>query len=430
MGFNFPLSPAVGDVYQYGNVSYQWNGVAWTLNVLSAKSPPRVQVKRTETPNHSPASGSLAPGELAVEMADPMRLWVGVPVEVDATERRALIDTSTLGSMYVHKSGDTMAGPLVLHADPINPLEAATKQYVDVAGGGGGGGEAAPPSDALPLPSGVAAPGVLAAYSRGDHKHPTDASRVAKVGDTMTGPLTIGYTPFPSLKILDTATGYNKTIRMGSGNGLEFINSANTTVIATLGDLGGLSLVGNLTAQNVSGADFTAIRGGGPTGYVFLGSGSSHYIGFDGTRYQMPNGPVAGGTPQLMSDLATAQWVANSYQPALGFTPVQQGGGAGQGTNKVYIGWANGTLKCQVDASDQGSFLFTTGGAAVLSTRLAYAGDVNCTNSQQAPYEPYPGSVITGWYYGPCIYQPCIQMFRHRYLQVYTVNGWFTAGYT
>ncbi len=33
----------------------------------------------------------------------------------------------------VAKAGDTMTGALVLHADPVNNLEAATKAYVDTA---------------------------------------------------------------------------------------------------------------------------------------------------------------------------------------------------------------------------------------------------------------------------------------------------------
>ena len=46
-----------------------------------------------------------------------------------------------------------------------------------------------------------------------------------------------------------------------------------------------------------------------------------------------------------------------SKQDALGFTPVQQGGGIGQGGNKVYIGWAAGDiLKATVDATDLGAF--------------------------------------------------------------------------
>lgn len=48
----------------------------------------------------------------------------------------------------------------------------------------------------------------------------------------------------------------------------------------------------------------------------------------------------------------------NNKQDNLGYTPVQQGGGAGQGANKVYIGWANGRLKTQVDALDLGNMVF------------------------------------------------------------------------
>lgn len=49
-------------------------------------------------------------------------------------------------------------------------------------------------------------------------------------------------------------------------------------------------------------------------------------------------------------------WRENSVGAALGFTPVQQGGGAGQGANKVKIGWStNGTgLKTTVDSTDLG----------------------------------------------------------------------------
>ena len=45
--------------------------------------------------------------------------------------------------------------------------------------GGGGGGD--PPSDALPLMDGVAAAGVLEEYSRGDHKHPSDTFKEATI---------------------------------------------------------------------------------------------------------------------------------------------------------------------------------------------------------------------------------------------------------
>lgn len=43
-----------------------------------------------------------------------------------------------LSGAFVLKAGDTMTGDLVLPGDPDQPLEAATKQYVDNSGGGGG----------------------------------------------------------------------------------------------------------------------------------------------------------------------------------------------------------------------------------------------------------------------------------------------------
>ncbi|WP_321945835.1 gp53-like domain-containing protein [Paraburkholderia sp. J10-1] len=46
-------------------------------------------------------------------------------------------------------------------------------------------------------------------------------------------------------------------------------------------------------------------------------------------------------------------------QGLLGFTPVQQGGGSGMGTNKVYIGWSGSELLAQVDGSPQG-YLWTS----------------------------------------------------------------------
>lgn len=46
------------------------------------------------------------------------------------------------------------------------------------------------------------------------------------------------------------------------------------------------------------------------------------------------------------------------YQTALGYIPVQQGGGSGQGANKVYIGWSSSGLKVQVDATDLGPLPF------------------------------------------------------------------------
>lgn len=46
------------------------------------------------------------------------------------------IPLSYANQTYVRRAGDAMSGPLVLPADPAEPLQAATKQYVDASGGG------------------------------------------------------------------------------------------------------------------------------------------------------------------------------------------------------------------------------------------------------------------------------------------------------
>lgn len=76
--------------------------------------------------------------------------------------------------------------------------------------------------------------------------------------------------------------------------------------------------------------------------------------------------------------------VANSKQPNLGFTPVQQGGGTGQGTNKVYIGWATDAsgLKAQADSTNLGNIVTTEGGTikapqAALADRAEVANNAD-----------------------------------------------------
>ncbi|UUM21142.1 hypothetical protein [Mycoavidus sp. SF9855] len=60
----------------------------------------------------------------------------------------------------------------------------------------------------------------------------------------------------------------------------------------------------------------------------------------------------------IMTPLRVAQATANK-QPALGYTPVQQGTGIGQQSNAVKIGYSEqGRLQATVDDTDQGNFVF------------------------------------------------------------------------
>ena len=75
----------------------------------------------------------------------------------------------------------------------------------------------------------------------------------------------------------------------------------------------------------------------------------------------------------------TAYDLANSKQPNLGFTPVQQGGGTGQEGQKIYIGWSPSGLKAQADTLDLGNVVTTSAGCtkAPSAANADYANTAN-----------------------------------------------------
>lgn len=73
------------------------------------------------------------------------------------------------------------------------------------------------------------------------------------------------------------------------------------------------------------------------------------------------------GTSGLVPPAAAGQQESfltggGEYKPALGFTPVQQGGGTGQGSDKIYIGYSKSGLKAQADELDLGNIVTTSAG--------------------------------------------------------------------
>ncbi|MFD1949900.1 hypothetical protein ACFSGX_03840 [Sphingomonas arantia] len=66
---------------------------------------------------------------------------------------------------------------------------------------------------------------------------------------------------------------------------------------------------------------------------------------------------MAGLDADLLGGLGSSWYSAITDR--LGYVPVTQGGGAGQGANRVYIGWGAGSrLRAQVDGSDLGNIVF------------------------------------------------------------------------
>ena len=98
-------------------------------------------------------------------------------------------------------------------------------------------------------------------------------------------------------------------------------------------------------------------------------------------------GVTAAGEAKTTAENALT--VANSKQPNLGFTPVQQGGGSGQDNSKIYIGHGTNGLKAQIGATDLG-YIVTTA-----------AGTTKAANSASADRAQVAGSAetlfVTGW---------------------------------
>lgn len=108
------------------------------------------QIYFTTTPNRAPADNTLLVGELAIEMADPLRLWVGVPNTIAANGKKLIFDKGAAldeapvdGQIYGRRgsvatwqpvlpiSGGTLTGPLTIPTTPTNPGHATSKSYVD-----------------------------------------------------------------------------------------------------------------------------------------------------------------------------------------------------------------------------------------------------------------------------------------------------------
>ncbi|MFJ7438225.1 hypothetical protein ACIQW5_11265 [Methylorubrum thiocyanatum] len=126
-------------------------------------------------------------------------------------------------------------------------------------------------------------------------------------------------------------------------------------------------------------------------------------------------------------------WAA-TRQANLGFTPVEQGGGAYMGSNKIRIGWdgpAN-AARLQVDNLELERILTRNWINPIIDVRLAYAGDLsNDWNKDQSYAEPYGGGVLTSRYVQSN--QFIIDSWkggRWRYLQKQDSYGnWYTVGY-
>ncbi|RUT30926.1 hypothetical protein WG29040_23600, partial [Pseudomonas sp. PAMC 29040] len=100
-----------------------------------------------------------------------------------------------------------------------------------------------------------------------------------------------------------------------------------------------------------------------------------------------------------------SDYLASTYEPKLGYVPVQQGGGEDQYNNKVFIGWNGEYLTAQVDNDPQGR-IWTDNIAvarAVWAQSTAKAGGIGTYalmvigGGVATGYDPLmPGQFVTG----------------------------------
>jgi hypothetical protein len=274
--------------------------------------------------------------------------------------------------------------------------------------------------------------------------------RVAKTGDTMTGDLTVNKA-YPTLNMLyggvrhvgwqvrEDAQTYlwdhslgNWQMRVDTGGSIVARGSVYTgngsANLATNGDVWGAAWGNRWLSARVNEVDANASNRVAKTGDTMSGdltinkanpSVNFYYYGVyssrmwvgndavfryshnegDGDQFRIsPGGAVwtkqLGDLNNRIEDRAYA-WAA-TRQANLGYTPVEQGGGAYMGGNKIRIGWdgpAN-AARLQVDDLQLERILTRNWVNPIIDVRLAYAGDLdNNWNLNQSYAEPYGGAV-------------------------------------
>ena len=118
--------------------------------LASAPTDNIVQHWRTTIPDNPPAPMSLRDGQLSLEQADPVRLWMGVPTFIDPTGRRLVFDADKSGSnVSVSDVAPATPKPGDLWFDSVgtqlyvwfqDPTSAAWVAASNAGGGAGGAG--------------------------------------------------------------------------------------------------------------------------------------------------------------------------------------------------------------------------------------------------------------------------------------------------
>ena len=176
------------------------------------------------------------------------------------------------------------------------------------------------------------------------------------VGNTTTNVMSNSTTIFVGNSTVNLSI--NSTSFSGTSNNALYLGGTSAAGYQTTAGLSGN--VATLTSNNALYLGGTLASGyqttAGLAGNVAtLTSNNSNYLGGTAAAGYQTTAGLAGNVATLTSNNASylSGQLGSYYQPALGFTPVQQGGGTGQGANKLYMGWDGASsLLLQVDVTN------------------------------------------------------------------------------
>ena len=207
--------------------------------------------------------------------------------------------------------------------------------------------------------------GFHAVYANGSTNRPSAGNGFvwglgATIGGTEYGVQEWGRNGLRQFRTIENGTwgSWHEYYHTGNFNPASYVTIAGAETVS-----GAKTFTSSVTAPTFR-ASANSFIGGGTFAVLATATGT----GAAGQAFLRPDGESS-AVGQLAVDLSGVSWGGNTIwhagnfnpatkQDALGFTPVQQGGGVGQGTNKIYIGWAGSDLLATVDATNLGAIAF------------------------------------------------------------------------
>mgnify|MGYP000276445019 CR=1 FL=1 len=192
---------------------------------------------------------------------------------------------------------------------------------------------------------------------------------------------------------LDTKANINNPVFTGSVT-LPSTTQIGTLTSTTIGYLDGIT--GNIQTQinsklSSTGTAATATKLA-TARTIQTNLGSAGGASFDGTANVTPG---VTGTLAVLNGGTGATTAAGALANIVGYTPIQQGGGTSQGTNKVYIGWGSNALNLQVDSTNfVSTWPISISGTAATAT-TASTVTINYNNDSNSTYQMLWGSGIS-----------------------------------